>query len=68
MVTITNENLSILRHIFDARIDKSNDDAYIAWSSARDVFEYAIANNTEALRNYDYLTTTEEDKKNEGQP
>lgn len=58
---MTSETLKILRHIFDARIDNAaNSDAYIAWTSARDIVEYALAENVECLRQFDYLPTSEE--------
>lgn len=68
---MSNEILKILRHILDARIDNASDySAYIAWTSARDIIEYAIADNIECLRQFDYLPTIEEvfkreEKKNE---
>lgn len=55
------ETLSTLRHILDARIDnKQSREALIAWYTARDIIEYALADNTEALAQYDYLLTDEE--------
>ena len=55
------EVVKILRHIFDARIDNANDhSAYMAWTSARDIVEYALANNIECLKEFDYLLTKEE--------
>ena len=50
-----------LRHILDARIDNASDYAtYIAWTSARDIFEYALANNFDCLKEFDYLPTVED--------
>lgn len=50
-----------LRHILDARIDNANDaSAYIDWTSARDIVEYALANNLEGLSQFDYLPTVED--------
>ena len=50
-----------LRHILDARIDNASDQtAYIAWTSARDIFEYALANNFDCLKEFDYLPTVED--------
>lgn len=50
-----------LRHILDARIDNASDAAsYTAWTSARDIFEYALANNFECLKEFDYLPTMED--------
>ena len=58
---ISYEALKMLRHIFDARIDNADDDsAYIAWTSARDIVEYALADNLECLKEFDYLPTKEE--------
>ncbi len=55
------EIVKILRHIFNARIDNVNDySAYIAWTSARDIVEYALAGNIECLNQFDYLPTKEE--------
>lgn len=63
---MTNESIKILRHIFDARIDNANDSsAYVAWTSARDIFEYALADNIESLIQYDYLLTNEDKNKDE---
>ena len=53
--------LKMVRHIMDARIDHATSpEAYTAWTSARDIFEYALAENTEALRQWDYLLTKED--------
>ena len=57
---ISAECVEILRHIFDARIDHCNHENYIAWTSARDIVEYALAGNMECLKEYDYLLTREE--------
>lgn len=58
---MTGEVLEILRHIFDARIDNAlTHEAYIAWTSARDIVEYALADNIECLRQFDYLPTNDE--------
>lgn len=58
---MSDEILKILRHIFDARIDNANDySTYIAWTSARDIVEYALAGNAECLNQFDYLPTKEE--------
>ena len=60
---MTDETLRVLRHIFDARIDHAIDaiDAYsyIAWTSARDMVEYALAVNLVCLVQFDYLETKE---------
>lgn len=58
---INSECLAILRHIMDARIDNaSSTEAYISWTSARDIIEYALAGNIDCLRQFDYLMTHEE--------
>lgn len=58
---MSNETLKIMRHIFNARIDNAIDySAYIAWTSARDIIEYALANNIECLKEFDYLPTLED--------
>lgn len=50
-----------LRHILNARIDNASDAAsYTAWTSARDIFEYALANNFDCLKEFDYLPTVED--------
>lgn len=60
MYTISSEIVDTLRHIFDARIDHCNAENYIAWTTARDIVEYALANNLECLRQFDYLPTNDE--------
>lgn len=58
---MTTQTLTILRHILDARIDnEQSHEALLAWYSARDIIEYALADNIEALAQYDYLLTDEE--------
>ena len=60
---MTPEAQQILRHILDARIDHAmGTDTYIAWTSARDIIEYALADNIECLRQFDYLETLDEMK------
>ena len=55
---MTDETLRALRHIFDARIDHATDvNSYIAWTSARDIVEYALADNLDCLAQFDYLET-----------
>lgn len=52
-----------VRHILTARIDNAQtQDAYIAYCNARDIFEYALAENEECLRELDYLLTEEDCK------
>ena len=48
-ILISAECAKVLRHIFDARIDHCNAENYIAWTSARDIVEYALAGNYECL-------------------
>lgn len=58
---ISAECVETLRHILDARIDNASDAAsYTAWTSARDIFEYALANNLECLKEFNYLPTVED--------
>ena len=60
---MTDETLRVLRHIFDARIDNvTNINSYLAWTCARDIVEYALADNLECLAQFDYLETKEEQK------
>jgi len=55
------ETVRTLRHIFAARIDHSTKASqYMAWHSARDIVEYALAGNYECLKEYDYLLTKED--------
>lgn len=60
MYKISPEAVKILRHIFDARIDNSTDETYQTWCTARDIFEYALADNLEVLMQFDYMQTAEE--------
>ena len=60
---MTDETLRVMRHIFDARIDNvTNINSYLAWTSARDIVEYALADNLECLTQFDYLETKGEQK------
>lgn len=53
--------IKTVRHIFDARIDNApTQELYTAWTSARYIFEYALAGNLECLHQYDYLLTTKD--------
>lgn len=55
------KTIKTLRHIITARIDHASDQsAYIAWCTARDIVEYALAENTECLNQFDYLLTKED--------
>lgn len=60
MYTISDEIVATLRHILTARIDHCRGENYVAWTSARDIVEYALAGNMECLKEYDYLLTFEE--------
>lgn len=56
--------INTLRHIFIARIDNSSSqDEYITWCNALDIVEYALAENLECLRQYDYLETKDDREK-----
>lgn len=58
---ISEQVVRTLRHILDARIDNAKDSsAYTAWTSARDIVEYALTNNLEGLSQFDYLPTAED--------
>ena len=60
-ILISAECAKVLRHILDARIDNAKDtSAYYAWTSARDIVEYALAGNYECLKEFDYLDTKED--------
>lgn len=55
---MTKKTILTLRHILTARIDHApTQEAYVIWCSARDIIEYALAENYEALVQYDYLLT-----------
>ena len=55
---MTDEMIRMVRHILEARIDHaSSSEAYVAYCNARDIFEYALAENYECLKEYDYLLT-----------
>ena len=60
MYTISSEIVDTLRHIFNARIDHCDAENYIAWTTARDIVEYALAGNYECLKEFDYLLTRED--------
>ena len=60
MYTISDKIVATLRHILTARIDHCSRENYIAWTSARDIVEYALAGNMECLKEYDYLLTRED--------
>ena len=61
MTTISDETIEVLRHIIQARFDNSHTkDKILAWGTARDIIEYALADNLDALRQFDYLPTIEE--------
>lgn len=51
-----NETIAIVRHILQARIDNAkNEDVSYALRNIATIVEYAIKNDTEALRNFDYM-------------
>lgn len=55
------ETIETLRHIFDARIyNADSEDSYHAWLIAKILFNYAVTDNIECLREFDYLLTEEE--------
>ena len=55
---MTDEMIRMVRHILEARIDHaSSSETYVAYCNARDIFEYALAENYECLKEYDYLLT-----------
>ena len=55
---MNDEIIATLRHILDARVDNADDiSSLMAWESARDIVEYALAGNLECLRQFDYLGT-----------
>lgn len=59
--TIDQETVDIVRHILAARIDHSTKvSQYMAYHNARDIFEYALVGNKEALHEWDYLLTKED--------
>ena len=59
--TLDQKTVDIVRHIFAARIDNSTKISQrMAYHCARDVFEYALAGNLEALNQFDYMKTKEE--------
>lgn len=57
-----NENIvEMLRHILTARIDNADtQEEYLIWCSARDIVEYALAENYECLAQFDYLATADD--------
>lgn len=58
---MTDETLTLVRHIFNSRIDNAvTAQSYVAWTTARDVLEYALVDNVDALKGYDVFLTTEE--------
>lgn len=61
MITISDEAIEILRHIIRARKDNATTKEEICkMESIRDIIEYALADNIECLRQFDYLPTLEE--------
>ena len=64
-IRINSACVQTLRHIFDARIDHCDAATYGAWTTARDIVEYALANNFECLKEFDYLMTREDAEREE---
>ena len=59
--TLDQKTVDLVRHILTARIDNSTRMSQrMAYHCARDVFEYALAGNIEALTQFDYMETKEE--------
>jgi hypothetical protein len=59
--TLDQKTVDLVRHIFKARIQNSTKMSQrMAYHCARDVFEYALAGNLEALDQFDYMKTKEE--------
>ena len=59
---VSEETVKLMREILDARIDNATDhDSYVDWCTARDLFEYALVNNTECLREFNYLPIDREE-------
>ena len=55
------EAIKILRHIFNAHIDHAaTEEVALAWADARDLLEYALADNLDELRSWDYLMTLDD--------
>ena len=54
---VSEETVKLMREILDARIDNASDHgSYVDWCTARDLFEYSLVNNTECLREFNYLS------------
>lgn len=61
---MNDEIITTLRHILDARVDNADDvSALTAWRTARNIVEYALADNLECLRQFDYLEAKAEMKR-----
>ncbi len=58
------EIIELVHHIFQARVDlaKNHKDfaRAIAYQNAIDIFDYALAENYECLKEFDYLMTNED--------
>lgn len=55
------ESIKILRHILNARIDNAESrDSCFMWRNVKNLLEYALEDNIEVLRQFDYLLTNEE--------
>lgn len=49
--------IETVRHIFQARMDHYTDGRKTAYKTALDVFNYAVDENYECLKQFDYLMT-----------
>lgn len=59
---VSEETVKLMREILDARIDNATDHgSYVDWCTARDLFEYSLVNNTECLREFNYLPIDREE-------
>lgn len=59
-MTMNNEAIRILQHIFNARIDNAaNHNEVFFWCLVQDMVRCVLTNNIESLRQYDYLDTKE---------
>lgn len=63
MITISDNTVKVLRHILAARIDNADDHmTYVERCDFRDIVEYALADNYDVLKEFDYLPTEEDEK------
>lgn len=53
--------IEVLRHILDARVDNASTPyEYTLLCDIRDIVEYALADNLDCLRQFDYLEINED--------